>query len=1091
MKINLAISLIMAITSSALAILPEESVIIQGKGTKGPYSLGFRHIIKNSLRIVEKEAELPAEEFEIDYAEGIIMFDLPIPLGDTLVAIFRYLPLGLYPRYYLHEFSPEEKSGRMERSPVAPVSDYSRSDITVRGSKGFSIQTGQGGGGLSQSLNLTINGQLVPGLMTSAHISDNSAGGNAVSRRIDELDRIFVKAESDHFVGTFGDFDYSERSDRFLKLEKKLTGLSAAYTARSAGIRGAAGFFPGEYKSITINGIDGRLGPYYLTDNGGRQGAVIIPGSEKVYLDGVPQTRGSQNDYTVEYGSGAIQFSPPKIIRDETRITIEYELSRDEYSRAFYASSGNFKPADGLTIFGSVIQEGDNKNSPKTYELTPQVEGILESAGGNRLDAARQGAEYVGPTLGDYRVLIDTLGNSIYQYAGPEQGDYLVSFSFIAANAGSYRTLGAGVFEYVGPGNGGYEPIILIPLPEMKRYASTGTRWISGDSSVVFKTEIAGSAYDKNTASGKDNVKSGASGMAELDLVGPGPGSDGFIGLNLKTRSIGSDAIFPGRIDEIERYRDYDLIPDSDPGGERLLEVDLTGGLNETRKVYAGFGYLSRPDLKRRLTQKGGTYWNIRGPLAIFADIRKTLGDRSWLKNSGGISLSLKNTQPVISADFEKRDGLSGFKYIEYKTSVPAAYTATITGHTELSLRNEKYLDGSWRDKFSSGQVQQKLVFSSNKTGFAAETAASYFRKKYHEYPGTDSRQRSGWGRLAYNDQSGRGNFSIYEKLGSSNERLQAKNYIFVGGGNGEFRYEDGEYIRDPDGDYIMVIEELGEGLKITEIGTELSGSVSPFLLVSDGQNLESSMGRLVAETELTYLLRKSSDMLVGRDFLPIKSAGLDDVVFRNGRIDWRLYYYPPFKKQRIRYAGSLSFQEGRPYANETTTEDFISHEISWAFPLGNSLDMALSGLSSKRDHQSNGLGYFVAREKGAASADLRFFEYWTFRLGSSFEVARQTDSGVKSSIPSAEIGVIRDLQDKGRISGGVTYYRVNVNPAGTYLPYHVAQGKNEGDNFEANIRAKMALTENGRLEISYRYEDFTKRPKKQSLRIEFTVLFL
>jgi hypothetical protein len=64
------------------------------------------------------------------------------------------------------------------------------------------------------------------------------------------------------------------------------------------------------------------------------------------------------------------------------------------------------------------------------------------------------------------------------------------------------------------------------------------------------------------------------------------------------------------------------------------------------------------------------------------------------------------------------------------------------------------------------------------------------------------------------------------------------------------------------------------------------------------------------------------------------------------------------------------------------------------------------------------------------------------------------------------------------------------VNPAGSYIPYQVASGKSEGDNFLAGARTRLELYKNGRLEFSYRYENFPRRPERHNLKVEFTILF-
>ncbi len=246
---------------------PQVTVTIYGKGIRGPYPLGYRNLITNSAVVYKDSVKLSSRNFTVQHIEGLIRFSEPVAIGDSLSVTFGYVPLSLKRQYYLHEFKITERESESADIPREPPLQYASSDLTISGSKGFSIQTGEGGGGLSQSLNLSVRGDLVPGLRTSAHIFDKTTGSSGVTRRLQELDKIYIEAESDHFRGIFGDFEHVERGDEFLSFRRKLTGLNSEYSQENYKVRGSAAFFPGEYASITINGIDGRLGPYYLPDD--------------------------------------------------------------------------------------------------------------------------------------------------------------------------------------------------------------------------------------------------------------------------------------------------------------------------------------------------------------------------------------------------------------------------------------------------------------------------------------------------------------------------------------------------------------------------------------------------------------------------------------------------------------------------------------------------------------------------------------------------------------------------------------------------------------------------------------------------------
>ena len=1071
--------------------LPSANIQIVGKGTGGPYLLGYENIISNSVSVFRRGIIIDPESYNIGYIEGVLWFDEVIPVDDTLSVSFQYLPISLQNQYYLHEMKTGAVKERARKIKLDDSKAARESDMTISGSKGFSIETGEGSDRLSQSLNLNIKGELIPGLRTSAHVSDKSGNGGAVTRRLNELDKIYIEAESRYFKGIFGDYDYQETGLSMMSFQRKLTGLNLKYSKNGREIRGAAGFFPGEYRRLNIAGTDGRLGPYYLTETNGREGVPVLPGSERVYLDGEPLSRGSEKDYTIDYESGAIQFAPSLVIRNESRITVEYEVSREEYSRSFFAAAGEYQSFGGLTLFSKLIQEGDNGDSPKSFDMTSENRNLIENAGSDPLEASKSGVTFRGPGEGDYNLAVDTLGNQYFVYAGPDLGEYDVTFSFIGESGGSYLPLGGGVFQYVGSGMGNYEPVILLPIPQLKRYGTIGSSWKSEDNNFSFYGEISGSLNDRNTISQIDNVEKGTSGAAKIDYSQSILGSNAFAGFGIVTRKIGQGMIFPGRIDDVERYRDYDLDPEASPDGEWIGELTLKGGLDYDRNVSLLLGDLRRPDDKRRKRRKGAFDWRIIGPLKAIGKSERVSGLRTWVKRDLEFTASLEKIQPGIGVEYEKRDGESGFKYYEYRGSLPATLSSDLQTKTELNYRDEKALETTWLDKFQSGYVKQSVNFIIGQTGLSGELNGSYYKKKYKDNSGADAEQKSGWTRLNYNDAEERFELKINERLSASNERVQSRNYIFVGEGDGEYRVEDGEYIRDPDGDYILVLEELGEGEKITEISTELYGAIRPFMFADSKADIEASAGRLIIESDLAYNQRKSEDRLIFADFVPWKKDNLDDLVFRNGRLDLRVFYYPPSSKQRIKYNLVRSYEDGRKYANETSRDNLSSDEISWAFPAGKNVNILLIGLISNRERQINQVSLNLNRHKESISTEYRFHESWNLRCGAEYENVRQREADIVSRIPSTNLSLTREIGKRGRISANVSYFRVIVRPEGSYIPYQIAGGKREGDNFEGGVQARIEPIKNGRLEFSYRFEKFSMRSERQNFRLEFTLLFL
>ena len=129
---------ILAMAGIAGAELPSVEVNIVGMGTRGPYELGYRNIINNSLSVYKKGNLMDPDLYEIVYVDGILWFVDAISVKDTIAVQFQYLPILLQNQYYLHEIRPanEPEVRPTESSRAAP---RFANDISITGSKGFSI----------------------------------------------------------------------------------------------------------------------------------------------------------------------------------------------------------------------------------------------------------------------------------------------------------------------------------------------------------------------------------------------------------------------------------------------------------------------------------------------------------------------------------------------------------------------------------------------------------------------------------------------------------------------------------------------------------------------------------------------------------------------------------------------------------------------------------------------------------------------------------------------------------------------------------------------------------------------------------------
>jgi len=129
----------------------------------------------------------------------------------------------------------------------------------------------------------------------------------------------------------------------------------------------------------------------------------------------VLQTRGQNNDYIIEYGTGEIFFQPRRLITAQSRIVVDFQFTERIFPRNFLASKIKTDWFGGkLSLQTSYLSESDDENAPIDFNLTDAQRQKIAEAGANRF-LANDTSAFVG---------IDN--------AGRPRGSYVRRFRFFA-----------------------------------------------------------------------------------------------------------------------------------------------------------------------------------------------------------------------------------------------------------------------------------------------------------------------------------------------------------------------------------------------------------------------------------------------------------------------------------------------------------------------------------------------------------------------------------------------------------------------------------------------------------------------------------
>ncbi len=591
----------------------------------------------------------------------------------TLSVSYTALPLTLPKNFTRHELEAPKladslralldtsKNALREISSTAPESDHA--DILTNFQKSGSIRRGFQGGsnrdlGLTSGFNLQFSGDVAKDVNITGALTEDQTPiqPEGTTQTLNEIDKVFIRIKATkHFISTLGDFDLDLNSpsdpsrlyqsppplgistsmsdhapddafkafgqSTFDVLSRKLIGAEGSGQIAQGSVTVAGGAPRGEFTTNTIQGQEAFQGPYQLTGKTGTSAILIVAGTEHVYVDGVLQIRGERNDYIIDYALAQITFQPRRLITSDSRITIDFEYSDQQYNRSLFAANAKGKLLDGaFQISTTYLREGDNQDAPLDLSLSDSDITTLANAGANPAKASKSGVSFAGRdasghALGSY-VLADTTLNGAkfvyYSYAPLDTVNalYNVSFGYAGTAKGSYMRLAIGQFQFVGPGLGDYDTLVFLPLPQLHQVMAVSSN-LRLSKNFGLTGEFASSSLDPNRFAPIPSITGNAYRFGALfaDTL-PIAGYTEFRAIEKNT---GLQFTPIDRIQNVEFERNYGNDAAAASVGtvfpvtsERNREADLT--IHPTRALlFSGsYGDLEQPELQFSSTRISG-----------------------------------------------------------------------------------------------------------------------------------------------------------------------------------------------------------------------------------------------------------------------------------------------------------------------------------------------------------------------------------------------------------------------------------------------------------------------------------------------------
>jgi len=1055
---------------------------LQGKNTEGPYRLGDHLLLRDTEEVfLEGMLQSRGTDYRIDYRRNEISFVLPIPPGAAIQIRTKRIPLGLRPVYHRRRTlaldrsehpkrgaPPDRRSEDPGRRPHAtglvPRREDRADDLQVAGSKTFSVSVGSNRDlSVDQSLHMDVSGRIGSGLEVVALLSDQNTPipPEGDTRALRELDKVLVRVTGNHLSAALGDVDVALDGTEFAAYRRRLEGVRGDLTLPYAEATVVGARSGGEFASLQIVPVEGSQGPYQLTAKDGNANIVVQPGTERIWLDGELLMRGRNEDYTIEYGTGRVTFTARRPVAAEARIVADYEYLRYGVRRSTLAGGARTRLLDGrLALDAAVIRESD----------LPAGDDDLQGFG----------LPIYGPSTG-----------------GAVDPDLLPAGREYDEEQGTARhELGT----------------VRLALDPVSRIHITG--------------EIGISRLDPNLRSPEDHDAHVGRAGTILGTLDPSPvglfGRDmGTVELSGSYRYVAPQFRPMGRIQRAEEARRW---------GEDLSSV-LEGETKEARAVYRPlprtgleleYGRTHRP-AGMSATREGVRVWSPQGTYAIERIGRAGSQARSIqiLRQRGHLERTVSRLRPEVRFASERiegdlshllspvgREDGTGTRYREIEAALSSVDWGPMFWSSAYGFRTTWTRtatdDGSWADSLRVRSQRHELKL----TGWKSLSGAAAYSRRHNAVHGA-SRPSVTTELMAFEVRGAPFDRALWGEIHYDHTNTQfmrrTRHFVDVGEGRGTYIWEDRngdrehqeeEFVPDPEGRYILYIEDVSTSEPVTERSAGLTVRMTPSrIFESSGSAGEPLWRRLVSPFSSESVVELSRKARRGETFGPFDLYRLrtGDAILRARRTihhDLHMFRYGRTLSVRFRYRRNDDLN--REFSSGEDQNASVERSLRARVRL--SRDVGLEAEYSRGESERRGRGAFdfdLDSEEIHASGTYRPARDTEIQL----TLRGRKDRDQRPAAPktarlfSVEPEVSRSVGEVARLRLEAGWANVTSDPADTALVFQMADGKRQGRTLTWRCGLDYRLGPYVTARASYHGRKLPDRETTHTMRAEVSAL--
>jgi hypothetical protein len=484
-------------------------------------------------------------------------------------------------------------------------------------------------------------------------------------------------------------------------------------------------------------------------------------------------------------------------------------------------------------------------------------------------------------------------------------------------------------------------------------------------------------------------------------------------------------------------------------------------------------------------------------------EVTPEAGERNgrWTRNSIVLNNRFKSLSTSLSWE-QERKGFSVFgsneerrDFDQLSGTIRLGLSSVIKTSTQLSYRDDDELGEAGAGKSSSYTWRSQLSVQQYKRVLSSDLEFARRIKRYQHSTVEDNKQDLLLGRVDFHPPNQLVTLRLYHSQNQIQSGQRWDTYVEVEQGRGEYRYEDGEYVPDPEGDFIRVSEWGEETRSSLELNKSVRMIFSPHK-VAPGEGTKSIWPRVGKLLSLDSFVNLKGRFVHDRPSVyyvlyPLTGLSGESILLRNSTIRHDLYLLPTYRSLSIRARWEKGEDDDNLASDGGRSEERIRQELLLKFQVSSRHHVETwagrEKIKSKRESEAEDLIEGKNLAVGFTRKQTRVLD---LKVLAEYKRRDEVTDRIGAQFFSLTPEVLLSFLSRGRLSARFGWIHLRSAPEGKSLPYLLSEGKRRGENYEWRCFFDYKLSRHLTTSVTYRGESIPQRQAEHAAQMELKAFF-